>query len=132
MKLWGGRFEKKTAEDVDEFNSFIASIDDYLIKYENCIISEEDREKALKQFEEGLEFSIERINEYVLNLLEGKDNIIASNIKFYQENDYIRLILIPVYAFLSETDYKIELLNEKGYIDNIEFDNFIIQRRQRI
>lgn len=95
------------------------------------LLSEEDREKALKQFEEGLEFSIERINEYVLNLLEGKENIIASNIKFYQENDYIRLILIPVYAFLSETDYKIKLLNEKGYIDNIEFDNFIIQRRQR-
>jgi len=99
---------------------------------EHIELSEKEQQELYDEITSSFKYSIENINDYVMNLLNEQDEIPATVIEFEDEHDYVKLLLVAIYGFINETDYTVTLTGQKGYIDNIEFDNYIIKRKDVI
>src|SRR5690554_5986098 len=99
---------------------------------EHISLSDTEQQELYDAITSSFKYSIENINEYVMDLLKEEDELPATVIQFEDEYDYVKLLLVAIYGFINETDYKVTLTGEKGYIGNVEFDNYIIKRKDVI
>jgi len=99
---------------------------------EHISLSDKEQQELYDAITSSFKYSIENINDYVMDLLKEEDELPATVIKFEDEYDYVKLLLIAIYGFINETDYMVTLTGEKGYIGNVEFDNYIIKRKDVI
>jgi len=71
-------------------------------------------------------FSKSEINKYVLSLLEGRDEILASNLKIEGQEEYIKLILIFVFSKSIGMNYDVSLMNYEVRNNFVSFRDFNI------
>lgn len=95
------------------------------------VIDRQKRKNDTKAFKDKIkaELSQNKINEYVLSNLKGKNEMLASELPFNSINEYIYMIYVRLFAGKKESNYYVEPLNQEVSINNFRFNNFIIKRR---
>ncbi len=88
-------------------------------------------DKAMQELKKNQRYSIRTINHDVLQLLNGKDQVIASETPLETYDDYVRLILIYLYSRNDEAIYTSEPLGIKATVNKVSFSDFVIKRRKR-
>lgn len=86
-----------------------------------------DRYKEKHKYDQR--FSKKGINKYVNELLDGSTMKKASEIQIDKPEDFTYLILIYMYGYSRNVDFKIEELDRKVNVKGYTFKDFIIRRR---
>ncbi len=89
----------------------------------------EEVEEKLAQLFKDNEFSVYKINEFVLNKLDGKKQIHAKDISLNSFDDFLKLFLTKIYEANSEVVYTIIKLDDKYKTLGYTLDDFIIERK---
>ena len=89
----------------------------------------EEVEEKLAQLFKDNEFSVYKINEFVLNKLDGKKQIHAKDINLNAFDDFLKLFLTKIYEANSEVVYSIIKLDDKYKTLGYTLDDFIIERK---
>ena len=126
-------FDLFQSSNIDEYSLYkpvnkktpIKSVD--LIEDFNDDI-EEVEEKLAQLFKDN-EFSVYKINEFVLNKLDGKKQIHAKDINLDSFDDFLKLFLTKIYEANSEVVYSIIKLDDKYKTLGYTLDDFIIERK---
>lgn len=87
---------------------------------------EEESKRLMKESA----YSVQAINRYVEETLGKKKQKHASHFPLESNLDYIRLILIYLYATSEQTTYGITPLNIRVRIKNLDFEDFIITKEE--
>ncbi len=98
---------------------------------EGQLMSEEQRllyKEALKQ-KNRMRFSRKNINEYVSNLLEGRERMSVEEIAVESKRDLIRIIYISIYAGNRANNYALKRTNKRIEKMGYEFPLFEIIKR---
>ena len=100
---------------------------------EGSVISEQEKElyKEVLKDKNRHRFSRKNINRYVLQVLEGKEQVKASTLPIESKRDVIRLIYINLYSSNIANNYIIERSNERVSINGYQFWDFQIVRKDR-
>ena len=107
----------------------ISRIDDL----EGGVISEQEKElyKELLREKNRRRFSRKNINQYVMEVLDGRERIKASTLPIDTKRDMIRLIYINLYGNNKANNYAVERSNECMTINGYRFSDFQIVRKDR-
>jgi len=90
-------------------------------------IDDEDRKRRVHQILRHSAYSKLEINKYVSNLLNGRQELKASELSIVDQEDYIKLILIFLYSKSINMDYDIETLDEEVLNNFVSFKDFLIK-----
>lgn len=98
---------------------------------ESLSLSDEERQKRKEIISKKYKnnFSRKNINNYVDELLNSQDSILASSIELTNKRDYIKLIFVSLYGHNVKSKYKVSSKNEIIKKDNFEFVDFLIERK---
>ena len=94
-------------------------------------ISKEERERKIEEFKmkQDKKYSMDKVNKIVLELLQHKSMIYASDIEISTIEDFIKIIYIRLYSSSILSKYKFvkrsDMINNAGY----SFKNFEIWRK---
>lgn len=101
-------------------------------KLEKVIISEEERNKKLQAFKDKQEkqYSIKKVNNIVLDMLEGHEYINTSEIDINNIDDFIKIIYIRLYGNNPLAKYFIKKDNSIYNKNGFELNNFEIWRKK--
>ncbi len=86
-------------------------------------------EEKLAQLFKDNEFSVYKINEFVLDKLALKKQVHAKDIKIDNFNDFLKLFLTKIYEANSEVTYTIIKLEDKYKTLGYTLSDFIIERK---
>jgi len=96
---------------------------------------EEQKSRRLKHYREMLarRMTRERIDNYVLEKLAGRDSITAEELGVTEMDDFLRLIYIAAYAPSRLVKYKVDFDTDRRLhsADLFEFKNIKIERKQQ-
>lgn len=73
-------------------------------------------------------FSLKNINNYVQELLDKQDSMIASSLAINSKRELIQLIFIHLYGRNEKSMYTIKPLNNQVVVNGFRFNDFIIER----
>lgn len=98
---------------------------------EGVVMTEEERQlyKEALRMKNRTRFSRKNINEYVGNLLEGREKISVEEVPVESKRDLIRIIYISIYAGNRANNYEIKRTNKRVNKMGYEFPLFEIIRR---
>ncbi len=101
-------------------------------KLEKVIISEEERNKKLQAFKDKQEkqYSIKKVNNIVLDMLDGHEYINTSEIDINNIDDFIKIIYIRLYGNNPLAKYFIKKDNSIYNKNGFELNNFEIWRKK--
>ena len=101
-------------------------------KLEKVTISEEERNKKLQAFKDKQEkqYSIKKVNNIVLDMLEGHEYINTSEIDINNIDDFIKIIYIRLYGNNPLAKYFIKKDNSIYNKNGFELNNFEIWRKK--
>lgn len=95
-------------------------------------ISKEEREKKISEFKKKQEkqYTLEKVNNMVLDLLHNKSMMCASDININEVEDFIKIIYIRLYS--SSTLAKYKIVKRRDIVSKVDysFKNFEIWRKQ--
>ena len=78
-------------------------------------------------FKSDKKYNVTSVNDYVLEFIGSRKNILASDLELDSTHEFIMLVCIIMYSKLPEVSYQIELLNNKTSKNGIRFNDFIIK-----
>lgn len=95
-------------------------------------MSEEERQlrKEALRMKNRNRFSRKNVNEYVMNLLEGKEQLPVNEIPVESRRDLIRIIYISIYAGNRANNYTIKRSDKRVVLGGCELPYFDIVRRE--
>ena len=95
-------------------------------------MSEEERQlrKEALRMKNRNRFSRKNVNEYVMNLLEGREQLPVSEIPVETRRDLIRIIYISIYAGNRANNYTIKRSDKRVVLGGCELPYFDIIRRE--
>jgi len=96
---------------------------------EDEVIDEEELEKLKEKLLGQNEFSVLKINDFILNSLGKNSRIRASELKISNFEDMIKLFLSQVYSSNRTVAYKISSLESKIKVLDYQMNDFIIERK---
>jgi hypothetical protein len=98
---------------------------------EGSIITEQEKElyKEIIKERNRRRFSRKNINQYVIEVLDGKDRIKASSLPIETKRDLIRLIYINLYGNNKANNYTVERGDERIVTNGYSFSDFEIVNR---
>ena len=91
---------------------------------------EELRKEKMQKMAEKIQkvISVEKIQNYVDENLEGKEEIKASELPLEKEEDFIKLIYVRLYGQRKNMGYKVETMEERE-VNGYRFKDFRIRRK---
>ena len=91
---------------------------------------EELRKEKMQKMAEKIQkvISVEKIQNYVDENLEGKEEIKASELPLEREEDFIKLIYVRLYGQRKNMGYKVETMEERE-VNGYRFKDFRIRRK---
>lgn len=91
--------------------------------------TDEERMARIKSFLRHGQYSKTEINNYIDNLLNDNNEILASKVPIETQEDYIKLILIFLFSKSINMKYNIELMDHKVKNNFVSFKEFLIKRK---
>ena len=97
---------------------------------ENDVPDEKMRQNKIKKMMERLErvLNPQKIDEYVLNYMQDKNEILASELPLITTEDYVHMIYVRLYGQRKNMKYHVES-GEEITINGYRFKNFKIRKR---
>ena len=91
---------------------------------------EELRKEKMQKMAEKIQkvISVEKVQNYVNEHLEGKEEIKASELPLEREEDFIKLIYVRLYGQRKNMGYKVETMEERE-VNGYRFKDFRIRRK---
>lgn len=96
---------------------------------ENVEIDDSEIEEYFKQMLKDNDFSVAKINEFVMENLGSNDSIKASDINISKFEDLLKVLLVAVFSENTEINYKIEQTDNTFSKLGYRIDDFMIRRR---
>ncbi|WP_162140123.1 Wadjet anti-phage system protein JetA family protein [Haploplasma axanthum] len=93
---------------------------------DDFITDEKKREKIALMLKHNM-YSKKEINKYVLEILNGSKEILASELQISSQEEYVKLILIFLYSKSIGMSYDIDLLDYEAKTNFVSFKNFTIK-----
>lgn len=128
-------FEINCIENIDSESIYKARIRNYKLKevpIENDMepeISNELKEELLEKIKHNNQFRFAEINKFMIDLLNGKNEIKVSDIDYSIPNLVIKLFLGILYQNNNNSQYKLITLDEEIEVNNFRFNNLLIRRK---
>lgn len=96
-------------------------------------ISEEKKEEKKRQLEEKLArvLNVEKIEQYVLEVMQEKQEIKASELPMDTEDDFVKMIYIRLYGQRKQKKYRIEMLDDRK-TGKYSFRDFLIVKNESV
>lgn len=108
----------------------IDSVAEELFTQDDFLSPEEKRMRA-QSYLKGTIYSRKEINKYVLEALEGKEELLASDLLMEEREDFVRLLLIFLYSKSDSVDYLTESLKIDVNNKFVTFKDFKIKSKVR-
>lgn len=90
---------------------------------------EEEAERLSKNLFKDDEFSVYKINEFVLYVLGNRDQIHAKEIKLKNFNDLLKVFLVSLYSANPNVKYNVKYLDDEYKALGYKMKDFIIERK---
>ena len=103
------------------------------VKPEPIIDEFEDDQEEIKRLAENLfkdnEFSVYKINEFVLSQLGSDNQIHAKDIKLKEFNDLLKVFLVKLYSANANVEYSVKYFDDEYKTLGYKMKDFIIERK---
>lgn len=95
----------------------------------NLEISNDVIEKSFEILKEDMRYTIEAINKFVVEFLEGRIDRKISELEINSNYEFVMIICIIMYSKLYEASYELEGLEERINKKGISFNDFIVRKK---
>ena len=119
--------------NIDEYSLYKPVSRKTKVKPEPIIDEFEDDQEEIKRLAENLfkdnEFSVYKINVFVLSQLGSDNQIHAKDIKLKEFNDLLKVFLVKLYSANANVEYSVKYLDDEYKTLGYKMKDFIIERK---
>jgi len=126
-------FELFMGNNIDQYSLYTPSTKRSKPKVEQLVdIYEDDPveiEKVAKRLFMENQFSVKKINEFVISQLKDKTQIHAKDIKIFEFNDILKIFLVQLYSCNKGIVYRVKYLTDSYKSLGYQMNDYIIERK---
>lgn len=107
-------------------NTYKLEVQNILSTYE---MNNEELKKEIEDLDVNREYTVENVNKFIMNLLDGKNEVLISNCLINTNVKLIQTILAFIFSLSPQVDYDIKIMPNKIEKMSVVFKDMLLMRR---